>query len=218
QARQEMEKLKQRIELQTAAERTVQDIQAVLDGGRAEEAARLAAAALQQFGGTDSAAVLTRLKLQADALLATRVNDQTERRNRFRQEADAALRDRNLRAAALAFEQALQLGDDPGLRRQLDEVRATLAHYDESRQRPAQLRRDPDRLDEAVAALREAATAWDTLQVRQEIDECTLALQRRRDRISVADFEIRGDIGIPFTGRTLAEELLPAFKPRFDLV
>src|SRR5262249_58911193 len=82
----------------------------------------------------------------------------------------------------------------------------------------AELRRNPEQLDDALAALREAAAAWDTLQVRQEIDECTLALQRRRDRISVADFEVRGEIGIPFAGRTLAEEMLPAFKSRFDLV
>src|SRR5262249_3131802 len=66
--------------------------------------------------------------------------------------------------------------------------------------------------------LRQAASAWDTPQIRQEIDECTLALQSRRDRISVADFEVRGDVGLPQAGRTLAEELLPAFKVRFDLV
>src|SRR5207237_5586011 len=73
-------------------------------------------------------------------------------------------------------------------------------------------------LEEALASLQEAARAWDTLQVRQEIEDCTLALEKRRDRLSVADFEVRGDVGIPLAGRTLAEELLPAFKPRFDLV
>src|SRR5262249_3804212 len=66
--------------------------------------------------------------------------------------------------------------------------------------------------------LQEAEKAWDTPQVRQDIDECTLALQKRRDRVSVADFEVRGEVGIPLAGRTLAENLLPAFKPRFDLV
>src|SRR5207237_3888549 len=73
-------------------------------------------------------------------------------------------------------------------------------------------------LEEALASLQEAARAWDTLQVRQEIEDCTLALEKRRDRLSVADFEVRGDVGLPAAGRTLAEELLPAFKPRFDLV
>ncbi|MCI0431233.1 MAG: hypothetical protein L0210_11935, partial [Rhodospirillales bacterium] len=218
QVRQEIDKLRQRLDLQASAERTVQDIRAVLDGGQPQEASRLAATALQQYGGTDSAAQLTQLKLQADALTAARQGDQTARRSHFQQEADAALRDKNLRAAALAYEQVLLLGDDAALRRQLDELRATLTRYDDGRRRAAELRRDPERMEDALAALRDAAAAWDTLQVRQEIDDCTLALQKQRDRISVADFEVRGDIGIPFAGRALADDLLPAFKSRFDLV
>jgi tetratricopeptide (TPR) repeat protein len=128
------------------------------------------------------------------------------------------LRDQNLRAAALAFEQALQYGPDPDLRRQYDEIRVRLTRYDENRRRGAELRRDPMHLEDALAALREAAQAWDTLQVRQEIEEVTLALHQRRDRLSVADFEVRGEIGLPLAGRTVAEELLPAFKHRYDLV
>src|SRR5262249_24627877 len=73
-------------------------------------------------------------------------------------------------------------------------------------------------LEEALDLLRQAAAAWDTPQIKQEIAECTLAIQSRRDRISVADFEVRGDVGLPQAGRTVAEELLPAFKRRFDLV
>src|SRR5207245_2181305 len=48
--------------------------------------------------------------------------------------------------------------------------------------------------------------------------ECTLLLQKRRERISVADFEVRGDLGLPLAGRTVAEELLPYFKAKYDLV
>src|SRR5262249_16696488 len=82
----------------------------------------------------------------------------------------------------------------------------------------ADLRRDPAQLEEALAVLQEAAKAWDTLQIRQDIDEYNLALQKRRDNVSVADFEVRGDVGLPEAGKTIAEELLPTLKPRFDVV
>src|SRR5262249_58502046 len=109
-------------------------------------------------------------------------------------------------------------GDDAAGPRQYEAPRASLAGYDENRQRAAELRRDAANLEDALAALQEAAGAWDTLEVRREIDEYTLALQKRRDTLSVADFEVRGDIGLPAAGKTIAEELLPAFKSRFDLV
>src|SRR5439155_19489244 len=96
--------------------------------------------------------------------------------------------------------------------------RTSLDRYDELRKKAAELRRDPNNLEDAVAALQDAAKAWDTRQVRQEIDEYSLALQKRRDRISVAAFETRGDIGLADAGKTIAEELLPYLKPRFDLV
>src|SRR5207237_11462 len=140
------------------------------------------------------------------------------RARRFRQEAEASLRDRNLRAAAIALEQALQYGEDADLRKQFEETRATLARYDENRQKAAALCRHPGNLADALAALQGAAKARDTRQVRQEIGDYALALQKRRDRRSVADFEVRGDVGIPLAGRTVAEELLPAFKARFNLV
>src|SRR5262249_16453731 len=193
-------------------------IQAVLAEGKADEAARLAGSALLQFGGTHIAARLGTLKRQADALLVVDINDNATRRARFRAEGDVALKEKNLRAAAIALEQTLQCGDEADLRRQLDEVRAGLARYDDNRQRAAELRKDPATLEDALALLQEAAKAWDTLQVRAEIDEYTLALQKRRDRLSVADFEVAGEVGIPEAGRTVAEELLPAFKSRFDLM
>src|SRR5262249_50976928 len=146
---------------------------------------------------------ILKLKRQADALLTAQINDNAARKDRFCQEADAAIQEKNLRAAALALEQALQYGADADRAKQLENIRAALARYDENRQRAAELRRDPGTLEDALAALQEAAQAWDTLQVRMEIDQCQLALQKRRDRISVADFEVRGDVGIPDAGREI---------------
>ena len=215
---QEIDKVKALIDQQITAQQTAQDIKTVINDGRPEDAANLATTSLKQFGGTDTADNLASLKREADALTATQQQDTAGRQAHFRQEAQAALAERNLRAAAIACEQALQYGDDPGLRRQFDDIQGSLNRYDENRKRAAELRRDPAHLEDAIAALQEAARAWDTVQVREEIDLYTLALQKRREAISVADFEIRGDVGIPFAGRTIAEELLPAFRPRFDLV
>jgi hypothetical protein len=216
--RQEIERLEALLDRQTAAERAVEEIQALVSAGRAEEAARLAATALQQFGDTDQADRLARLKRQADTLVGVQVDDPKARFDRFHKEGEAALEEQNLRAAALAFDQALAAVEDADLRRRLEEVQARLARYDENRQHAAELRRDPAALEEALARLEEAAQAWDTLQVRHEIADCRLALAQRRDRLSVAEFEVRGDVGIPFAGRTLADDLLPAFQNRFDLV
>lgn len=216
--RAEIEKLKTRIDQLAAAERAAQDIQSILAEGKALEAAQLATLALQQYGGSDAAEDLTKLKLQADALSAAHLTDDAARHKRFRDEGQAALKESNLRAAAMAFEQALQFGEDKQLRQQHQEIQARLAKYDDNRRKAAELRRDASSLEDALALLREAAQAWDTLQVRQEIDEYTLALENRRDRASVADFEVRGDIGIPAAGRTIADELLPHLKARFDLV
>jgi tetratricopeptide (TPR) repeat protein len=218
QVRLEIDKVQKLIDEQKAAEQTRQDVQAVLDDGKADEAAKLAGAGLQQYGGGDSAAPLAQLKREADALAAAQIDDGAARKARFAREGDDAVRDGNLRAAVISYEQALQAGDDPALRSRLDDVRASVSRYDDQRQRALDLRRDPANLEQSLAALQEAAKAWDTPQVRQDIDECTLALQKRRDRITVADFEVRGDVGIPMAGRTVAENLLPGFRPRFDLV
>jgi tetratricopeptide (TPR) repeat protein len=218
QVRLEIDKIKASIAQQEAAEKTARDIQAVLADGKADEAAKLGTAALQQFGATDAADDLAKLKRQADAVAVAPVDDTAVRRARFQQEAESAYRDKNLRAAAIAYEQLLQLGEDVEARRRCDEVRDALTRYDDARARAAQLRRDPGNLEDALAAYQEAQKAWDTPQIRLDLDECRLALQKRRDRLSVADFEVRGDIGLPLAGRTVAEELLPAFKSRFDLV
>jgi hypothetical protein len=218
QVRHEIDRTRDLIAQQAAAERTARDARAILDEGKADDAGRVLTDSLKQFGGSDAAEELAGLKRQADALAADGMPSDAERRERFTREAAAAVQDNNLRAAALALAQALQAGEDAGLRRQYDEIQGRLARYDEARQRAAELRRDPTNLENALEALRGAGQAWDTLQVRQEIDDCTLALQRRRDRVGVADFEVRGDVGLAEAGRTIAEELLPALKARFDVI
>ncbi len=216
--RREIDKARALIAEQAAIEHTTNDVRAVLAEGKADDAGVILTSALKQYGGSDAADELSGLKRQADTLRAVALPGDVERRERFGREARAAVEDNNLRVAALALEQALQAGEDAELRRQFDALRDRLGRYDDARFRASNLHRDPSRLEDALAALREAGQAWDTLQVRQEIDECTLALQRRRDRVAVADFEVRGEVGIPAAGRAVAEELLPVLKARFDVV
>jgi tetratricopeptide (TPR) repeat protein len=218
QVQREIDRVRAVMDQAELAAKAAQDVRTVLDAGKPEDAARLAGAALGQYGAADAGRDLGALKRQADAVLTAAADDAATRRARLRAEAEAALRDTNLRGAAVSLEQVLALGEDPDLRRQYDDVRERVARYDDCRSRAAVLRKDPAALDEAVAQLEQAARAWDTLQVRQEIDEYRLALQFRRDRISVADFEVRGDVGAAAAGRAVAEELLPHFKPRYDLV
>src|SRR5262249_42567556 len=139
----EIKKLRLRIDQQRAAQRTLQDIQTVLDQGQVAEAGRLATAALQEFGATDVAPELVKVKLQADALAVAQLNDNAARHKAFRDQGEAALQVGNLRAASLAFEQALQFADDAPLRQRYDEIRGKLAKYDDDRQRAAELRKDP---------------------------------------------------------------------------
>src|SRR5207237_868630 len=106
QVRLEIDKVKKLIDEQKAAEQTQRDVQAVLDDGKAEEAAKLASAGLRQYGGGDAAEALARLKREADALAAAPIDDGAARRARFAREGDDAVRDRNLRAAVIAYEQA----------------------------------------------------------------------------------------------------------------
>lgn len=218
QVRRLAERIQGLMDEQTAARRTASDLRAAIDDGKADEAARLSSAALRQYGGTEAAVDLARVKVQAEALVSASAVDSSDRARRLCTDAQAALQDNNLRAAAISLEQAVQLSDDPAARRQLDDIRARLTRYDDNLRRARDLRRDPARLEEALAALQEAARAWDNLPLRQEIDDYTFALQKRRDRVGVTDFEVRGDIGVPGIGRSVAEELLPALKPRFDLV
>src|SRR5207248_20509 len=130
----------------------------------------LVTASLKQYGSENNAEEFVQLKRQADALVSADVSDQGARLQRFRREGEAALAEKNLRAAALAFEQALLAGEDTALRRQYADIQTALARYDDNRRRAAELRRNPADLEDAIAALREAAAAWDTAQIREEIE------------------------------------------------
>src|SRR5215813_9760306 len=89
QVQEEIERLKALMANLTAAERTAQDVQTVLDAGRSDEASRLAAQALLQYGGTEAAERFVLLKRQADALLAAQAGDKAARRKRLLDEAAA---------------------------------------------------------------------------------------------------------------------------------
>jgi tetratricopeptide (TPR) repeat protein len=202
---------------QAAADKSVKDVKIVLEDGKPDDAARLAAEALAQHGGGDRADELARLKQQADAI-ATASDEAAARLAKLKADANTALDDRNLRAAAVALEQALSQVEDADLLARLRDVRDKLQIYDDNRLIAAELRSEPTRLEEGLACLRKALAAWDTLQVRAEIDDYLLIIDKRRDRLAVANFEVLGDVGVPAAGRTVAEELLGRFKPRFDVV
>jgi tetratricopeptide (TPR) repeat protein len=215
----EIAKLKYRIEQDGTAKTTLKNIETVLNDGNAEEAVKLTGAALKEFGDGDDASRLVQLSLQADSLQGVQKKENNDARyNRFRKLAEDALAEKNLRAAALALEQALQARPDDELQKTYDSIRLKLDTYDARRITAAELRRRPEQLEDALAALKDAADAWDTLQIRAEIDECQLALQKRRDTVSVADFDVRNDVGMADAGATLAEEILPRLKAKFDLV
>ena len=215
----EIDKLKLRIEQDGTAKTTVKNIETVLTDGKAEDAVKLANDALKEFGGGDDAEKLVRLRLQADALQGVQKKETGEARfARLRKEAELAREEKNLRAEVLALEQALQAREDDDLQKAYDSIRGKLDTYDASRKKAAEMRRDPGQLEDALAALKDAAAAWDTLQIRTEIDECQLALERRREAVSVANFELRNDVGMPDAGAALADELLPRLKAKFDLI
>ena len=216
----EIAKLKAHVDSSKTAARTVSDIETILDDGRGAEAAKLARAALRDFADDkETADRLTRLLVAAEALEgAGKKEDAADRFTRFKGEGDAALKEDNLRAAALAYESALSARDDAALRKDADALRAKLEKYDSLRARAAELRKDTSKLDEALDLLKEAKDTWKTLQVLNDIDECALALSKRREALSVAAFDVRGDVGIADAGKTVADELLPQFKARFDLV
>jgi hypothetical protein len=214
----EIAKLKLRMEQDGAAKKTVKNIETVLNDGKADDAAKLAKEALKEFGEGDDAAKLVELSVQAEALKNAESNEAKDARYaRFKKEGNAALEEKNLRAAALAFEQALLARDDADLQKTYDDIRGKLDTYDAMRKKAAELRKDPLQIDDAIAALKEAKNAWDTLQVRQLIDEYQLAKASKRETVSVVDFEMRGDVGMANAGSALADELLPLLKPKYDL-
>ncbi len=203
---------------QTALEETMADIQAILDQGQGDLAGQLATQALAQYGDDPWAGKIAALKRQADTLLAVKSAEAGPQIARYRQEAESALKENNLRAAQLAFEQLLALQPDGATQKQADEVAVRLAKYDAARERAQELRKDPNTMEEAVAAYQEAAQAWNTLQIGEELADAQLALQKRRDRLAVASFEVQGDAGLAALAIALPDELLTPLKRRFDLV
>jgi tetratricopeptide (TPR) repeat protein len=215
----EIEKLKARIDQQNVADKTVAEIRGVLDAGKAADASKLATQALGEFGDRGASPDLLDLRVQADALQSVQAKeDDAARFARLSADGLAALDRQNYRAAADSLGQALAIKQDPALADKVRELRDRLDRYDSFRKQAADLRRDPAQLEQAADLYREAAKAWDTPQVAQDIDDCMLALEHRRDTLAIFSFESAGDVGADGAGRTIAEELLPQFKQRFDLV
>jgi tetratricopeptide (TPR) repeat protein len=214
----EIARVQARIARGEAAQKAAGDIKVVIEAGKAEEAAKLAGDALLQYGDSDQAETFAALKQQADALLGASLDDKS-RTKKFLDEAEAARKADNLRAAVLSYEQAVANGADPGaLKDTYEGLRTKLVRYDENRTKASELRKDQYQLEHAVTALKVAAENWDTSQVRQELAEAELALTNRRDRVAVVDFEVIDDIGVPRAGHAIAEELVGAMRPRFDVV
>jgi tetratricopeptide (TPR) repeat protein len=214
----EIARLEARIAKNDAAQKAADDIKEVLDDGDAAQAATLATDALAQFGDTDLAETITSLKRQADALVGAGLEGKA-RGQKFFDEAEAARKANNIRAAVVAYEQAIAAGAEPGeLKETYETLRTRLTRYDDNRTRAAELRKDPMQLEQARTVLKAAAENWDTPQVRQEIAEVENAIDNRRDRVAIADFEEINDIGVPRAGHVVAEELMNHMRPRFDLV
>src|SRR5262249_21618221 len=72
----EIAKVEYQIRQQEAAQQTARDVRTVIDDGKPEEAARLGADAVKQFGGGgDLSDEIVQQKRQADALVADTLND-----------------------------------------------------------------------------------------------------------------------------------------------
>jgi tetratricopeptide (TPR) repeat protein len=217
----EIERVRAVVDQQNGAAKAIADIRAVLQDGKPEDAARLANQALLLYGSSENAAELAQLKRQADALLtAVKTEDKAATAARLRKEIETALDPtvNNLRAAVAALEQLDAVDDSPEVDKQLADLRGRLTTYDTARQRAQELRADPGRLEDALEQLQAASQAWNTFEVRQQIDEVNRALAQRKPRLAVAEFEVRGLIDAADAGKVVAGELLPAFKGKFDLV
>ncbi|WP_020468537.1 tetratricopeptide repeat protein [Zavarzinella formosa] len=214
----EIERLQTKLTQKDAVQKTIDDIQEILTAGKPIEAAKLASEALDQYGETDAAETLSNLKRQADALVSAELEDK-EKKSKYLEEAEAARKANNIRSAVLAYDQAAANGANLADYRDIyDPLKTKLQKYDENRNEAAQIRKDPYRLEEAITVLKVAQQNWDTPVVRQEIAESELAINNRKPRVAVADFEVINDIGVPRAGHAIAEELLGNFRPRFDVV
>ena len=201
-----------------AAETAADDIQEVLDAGNGDEAAKLASEALATYGDGPIGERLAGLKRQADALASASLEDGAKKK-RFLDDAGAARQANNYRAAVLAYEQAVANGADAGDQKDTYEnIRVRVAKYDECRTKAADLKKDPSQLEDALENYKIAAQNWDTPQVRQEISEAEVAINNRKDRVAIVDFEEVNDIGVPRAGHGIAEELVGFMRPRYDVI
>jgi hypothetical protein len=76
----EIAKLKLRIDQEAAAEKTVRDIEAILEEGKPADAAKLAQDALREYGGGNVSPQLVKLRLQADAIQLASAQEPVEAR------------------------------------------------------------------------------------------------------------------------------------------
>lgn len=216
--RQQIDKV-QGLQLQQESfDRTIAEIQAVIDQGQGELASQLVVLALGQFQQEPEAGKLAALKRLADALQQAAKSDILPLFMRYRSEADAAVKENNLRAAVLALEQAVVLKPDGSLQQQLTQLRDKLNKYDVACEKARELRKDTNSLEEAIAALQEAGSHWDTLTVRQELADLQLALDQRRERLAISPFAVHGDAQLSSYCDSFVDELLPHFRKRYDLV
>ncbi len=83
QVRRELDRARDQIAQQAAADRAARAVRTVLADGKPEDAGPVLTAALKQFGGSDASEELAGLKRQADALTAEGLRGDAERRDRF---------------------------------------------------------------------------------------------------------------------------------------
>jgi tetratricopeptide (TPR) repeat protein len=212
----EIARLEAKIAKQTAAQDAVDDIKEILSAGDSGQASKLATEALAQYGDTEAGETLSNLKRQADALIAVEKGEKNQNQ-KLLADAEAARQANNYRAALLSYDQAASVAT-PEQKTTYDTLRTRIAKYDQSRAEAADLSRDPYRLEEAIAVYKVAQQQWDTPSIQQDIATAQFALANRKDRVAVADFEVVSEIGVTQAGRSIAEELVGHFRPKYEVV
>jgi tetratricopeptide (TPR) repeat protein len=199
-------------------DRTIADIQAVIDQGQGATASQLAVLAMAQFTQEPEAGKLAALKRQADALQLAAQPDEAAQMARLRTTAETATKENNLRAAALAYEQWASLKPDAAVQRQAEAVKTRLNQYDAACDKARELRKESATMEDAIAEYQKALAVWDTQEVRAELADTQMLLGERREKLAIAPFEVQGDASLSVLSATMVDELLPHFKARYDLV
>ena len=206
-----------RIDEAATAERVAAQIRALIDGTQPDAAAELAAAALQPFGDGPRAKQFVLLKHIADAL-ASGVADPAARWKRLTEVASTSMQKKELRNLCVALQEGSGFAADSRIRRDAEEVQRGLNSYDDLLRSTRFLRRDPARLEAALAATVEAAKIWDTSEVNRLRDELALAAHCRRDRVGIWDFQVRGDPAAITLARAAVDQLGADLSLRLDVV